>query len=190
VSVGRWGDGGHLGGLREDTGGDLEGGREGGREGGTSVKFVGKSRSAAEREGGREGGRTLSPSTLITGPGGPINLISNWLRVLGSRGKEGGSEGGMERKRTYLVTKHAHHGASRANELDSQLLKSVGQTRIFRGMSPARPDGIHSLTLSHLDDEVHVGVVVFVGATGDLRGREGGREGEVVRNEEREEGRK
>jgi hypothetical protein len=47
-------------------------------------------------------------------------------------------------------------------------------------MPPARPDGIDALALSHLDNEVHVGVVVLVGATGDLEeegGREGGREG-------------
>mmetsp|Transcript_29459 Transcript_29459/g.72929 ORF Transcript_29459/g.72929 Transcript_29459/m.72929 type:complete len:393 (+) Transcript_29459:1823-3001(+) len=66
---------------------------------------------------------------------------------------------------TNLVTKHSHHRRSRADELDTTLFESGWEFRVLGRVAPPRPHRVDALTLGDVGDEVHVGVVVLVGAT-------------------------
>ena len=89
--------------------------------------------------------------------------------AVGATPGDGGNAGGLsEDVGGNLVTKDAHDGSGRADELDAHGLEGVGELGILGGVSPAGPDGVDALLLGDLGDDVDVGVVVEVLAGGDL----------------------
>eukprot|EP00967_Tisochrysis_lutea_P046040 scaffold55875_cov26-Tisochrysis_lutea.AAC.2 len=73
-----------------------------------------------------------------------------------------------------LVTEHAHDRRGRADkgDLAAQLLRllleHLPQLGVLRGVAPADKDGIHILRDAKVDNELHVGVVVRIGAAWHL----------------------
>lgn len=58
---------------------------------------------------------------------------------------------------TQQVEKLTHEG-------DVILVQEFGQFRVFRGMPPSGPDPLNFGSLGHVQNEIHIGVVVVVGA--------------------------
>mmetsp|Transcript_7504 Transcript_7504/g.21243 ORF Transcript_7504/g.21243 Transcript_7504/m.21243 type:complete len:306 (-) Transcript_7504:285-1202(-) len=67
-----------------------------------------------------------------------------------------------------LVSQGSHGDGSRAKEPDADLVQGVWQVRVLRGVAPSRPHGLDPGTLGDLQDELHICVVVVIGAAGDL----------------------
>ena len=48
------------------------------------------------------------------------------------------------------------------------LSECVGERRVLTGVSPTSPDCVDTVKAGQLDNERHIGVVVIVGATGNV----------------------
>mmetsp|Transcript_48480 Transcript_48480/g.113585 ORF Transcript_48480/g.113585 Transcript_48480/m.113585 type:complete len:411 (-) Transcript_48480:359-1591(-) len=61
-----------------------------------------------------------------------------------------------------FVPEHRHDRRGGSYKSDSQLLQLHRQFGILRCMTPARPNGIYTLRLGDLHDQIHIGIVVDV----------------------------
>ena len=73
-----------------------------------------------------------------------------------------------DNRRGDFVTQRAHRGTRRADEQNTrlELREHLREAWVLRCMAPASPHSVHAGTLSNIDNQLDIGVIVSIGATG------------------------